>query len=64
MPNDSLPLFTSSERATVAQLTSALKLAQAAHHTFEKGLGHADPDWAQWYARYIVANFNLGYSPE
>lgn len=47
---------------TSADLATALREAAAAHHEFEKTLGHPDADWASWYADYIfgknlAANF-------
>ena len=35
-------------------LAAALRRAEAAHGLHEKELGHADPDWPDWYARYMV----------
>mgnify|MGYP001557386566 CR=1 FL=1 len=32
-----------------------LKAAADAHHVYEKGLGHADENWATWYAGAMVA---------
>ena len=36
-------------------LAGALRRAEAAHGEHEKRTGKADPDWPDWYARYIVA---------
>lgn len=36
------------------ELADALKRAAEAHHEHEQRTGHADPDWADWYALYIV----------
>ena len=36
-------------------LSRLLKNASAAHHIYEQGLGHADEDWAGWYAEFILA---------
>jgi len=35
-------------------LAGALRRAEAAHGEHEKRIGHADPDWPDWYAEYIV----------
>ena len=40
--------------ASVADLAAALRRAEAAHGLHEKELGHADPDWPDWYAQYMV----------
>jgi hypothetical protein len=32
-----------------------MRRASAAHGEHEKRIGHADPDWPDWYARYMVA---------
>ncbi len=37
----------------VARLADLLREAERAHAGYEKSLGHADPDWPQWYARHI-----------
>ena len=39
---------------SVAGLADSLRRAEAAHGKFEQELGHADPDWPSWYARYMV----------
>jgi catechol 2,3-dioxygenase-like lactoylglutathione lyase family enzyme len=39
---------------SVAGLADALRRAEAAHGKYEKELGHADPDWPDWYAKYMV----------
>lgn len=39
---------------TVDYLTALLKAASEAHHIHEKELGHADENWPQWYAAWIV----------
>jgi hypothetical protein len=36
-------------------LAAALRRAEAAHGEHEKRTGKADPDWPDWYARYLVA---------
>ncbi|WEX90554.1 glyoxalase [Sinorhizobium garamanticum] len=40
--------------ASVADLASAFRRAEAAHGEYEKQLGHRDEDWPNWYAEYIV----------
>jgi hypothetical protein len=40
--------------ASTADLAAALRRAAAAHGRHEKELGHADPDWPDWYAQYMV----------
>lgn len=37
-----------------ADLAGALRRAAAAHGRHEAGIGHADPDWPDWYAIYMV----------
>ncbi len=32
-----------------------LETAAAAHHAYEKGLGHKDDQWAAWYASHMLA---------
>lgn len=39
---------------SVVDLAQALRRAEAAHGQYEKALGHPDPDWPDWYARYIL----------
>jgi hypothetical protein len=41
--------------ASARDLASALRRAEAAHAEHEKRIGHADADWPDWYARYMVA---------
>jgi nitronate monooxygenase len=38
---------------SVAGLADALRRAEAAHAKHEKEIGRPDPDWADWYARYM-----------
>jgi hypothetical protein len=40
--------------ASVADLAAALRRAEAAHGKHEEEIGHADPDWPDWYARFMV----------
>jgi catechol 2,3-dioxygenase-like lactoylglutathione lyase family enzyme len=39
---------------TVAALADALRRAAAAHGRHEEEIGHSDPDWPDWYARYLA----------
>ena len=39
---------------SASDLASALRRAEAAHGEHEKRIGHADPDWPDWYAEYMV----------
>jgi catechol 2,3-dioxygenase-like lactoylglutathione lyase family enzyme len=41
--------------ASVPDLAGALRRASAAHGDHEKRIGHADADWPDWYAAYMVA---------
>jgi len=41
--------------ASVNDLASALRRAEAAHGKHEKRIGKADPNWPDWYAAYMVA---------
>jgi len=41
--------------ASAHDLASALRRAEAAHGEHEKRIGHADPNWPDWYATYMVA---------
>jgi len=36
-------------------LADAMRRASVAHGEHEKRIGAADPDWPDWYARYMVA---------
>jgi predicted enzyme related to lactoylglutathione lyase len=40
---------------TATALAGAFRRAAAAHGEHEKRIGHADPDWPDWYARYVIA---------
>ena len=35
-------------------LAAALRSAAEAHGHHEEQIGHPDPDWPDWYARYMV----------
>jgi catechol 2,3-dioxygenase-like lactoylglutathione lyase family enzyme len=41
--------------ASASDLATALRRAAAAHGEHEKRIGHADANWPDWYAAYIVA---------
>ncbi|HEX5120175.1 MAG TPA: VOC family protein [Pseudonocardiaceae bacterium] len=41
--------------ATATDLAAAMRRAETAHGEHEKRTGAADPDWPDWYARYMVA---------
>jgi catechol 2,3-dioxygenase-like lactoylglutathione lyase family enzyme len=41
--------------ASASDLADAMRRASAAHGEHEKRIGHADADWPDWYARYMVA---------
>jgi catechol 2,3-dioxygenase-like lactoylglutathione lyase family enzyme len=40
---------------TGGELAGAMRRASAAHGEHERRIGHADPDWPDWYAEYMVA---------
>lgn len=40
--------------ASASDLASALRRASAAHGEHEKRIGHADANWPDWYADYMV----------
>lgn len=39
----------------MSELADAMRRAEAAHGEHEKRTGVPDPDWADWYAGYMVA---------
>jgi len=41
--------------ASVNDLASALRRAEAAHGQHEKRIGQRDENWPNWYAAYMVA---------
>jgi catechol 2,3-dioxygenase-like lactoylglutathione lyase family enzyme len=41
--------------ASTAALADAMRRASVAHGEHERRIGKADPDWPDWYARYMVA---------
>lgn len=40
---------------SASDLAAALRRAESAHAEHEKRTGEADPNWPDWYAKYIVA---------
>jgi hypothetical protein len=40
--------------ASVADVAAALRRAAAAHGKHEERTGHADANWPDWYAEYMV----------
>jgi catechol 2,3-dioxygenase-like lactoylglutathione lyase family enzyme len=40
---------------SVGALADALRRAAAAHDMHAKDIGHDEPDWPDWYARYLAA---------
>jgi catechol 2,3-dioxygenase-like lactoylglutathione lyase family enzyme len=40
---------------SASDLAEAMRRAEAAHGEHEKRTGQADPDWPDWYARYMLA---------
>lgn len=40
--------------ASAGDLSMALRRAEAAHGEHEARIGHADPDWPDWYADYMI----------
>jgi muconolactone delta-isomerase len=42
-------------------LAEALRQASAAHGRHEKEIGHADPNWPDWYAAWMVADRTGGH---
>ncbi len=40
---------------SVRDLASAMRRAEAAHGEHEKRIGHADANWPDWYASYMLA---------
>lgn len=39
---------------TKRYLAQLLRSAAQAHHTYEQSLGHTDPNWADWYAGWML----------
>lgn len=46
---------TATSFTSTAELEEALRRASAAHGEHEKRLGRSDPNWPQWYAKYMMA---------
>jgi hypothetical protein len=39
---------------SASELAGAMRRASAANGRHEERIGHADPDWPDWYADYMV----------
>jgi catechol 2,3-dioxygenase-like lactoylglutathione lyase family enzyme len=50
--------------ASANDLASALRRAAAAHGEHEKRIGAADPNWPDWYAKYMAAEQAGGELPQ
>jgi catechol 2,3-dioxygenase-like lactoylglutathione lyase family enzyme len=50
--------------ASASDLASALRRASNAHGQHEKRIGHADPNWPDWYAEYMVREQAGGELPQ
>jgi catechol 2,3-dioxygenase-like lactoylglutathione lyase family enzyme len=50
--------------ASVSDLASALRRAEAAHGEHEKRTGQRDTNWPDWYAAYMVAEQSGGELPQ
>jgi catechol 2,3-dioxygenase-like lactoylglutathione lyase family enzyme len=50
--------------ASVSDLASALRRAEAAHGEHEKRTGKRDENWPDWYAAYMVAEQSGGEPPQ
>jgi catechol 2,3-dioxygenase-like lactoylglutathione lyase family enzyme len=48
---------------SVGDLAGALRRTEAAHGEHEKRIGKADPDWPDWYARFMAAEQTGGEPP-
>lgn len=55
---DDDPTFTSAD-----SLAAALRRASAAHGEHETRTGKTDPDWPDWYAAYLIAEYRSGELP-
>ena len=42
------------------QLAELLRQAEKAHAEYEREIGHPDPDWPSWYARFILDKIEHG----
>jgi catechol 2,3-dioxygenase-like lactoylglutathione lyase family enzyme len=50
--------------ASANDLANAMRRASAAHGEHEKRIGAADPNWPDWYAKYMVAEQAGGELPQ
>jgi catechol 2,3-dioxygenase-like lactoylglutathione lyase family enzyme len=50
--------------SSVSDLASAMRRAEAAHGEHEKRIGHADANWSDWYAEYMVREQSGGKLPQ
>jgi catechol 2,3-dioxygenase-like lactoylglutathione lyase family enzyme len=50
--------------SSASELAAAMTRASAAHGEHEKRIGHADADWPDWYAKYMVAEQTGAELPE
>jgi catechol 2,3-dioxygenase-like lactoylglutathione lyase family enzyme len=55
---------TTTNFASVSDLASALRRAEAAHGLHEKRTGQRDANWPDWYAAYMVAEQTGGELPQ
>jgi catechol 2,3-dioxygenase-like lactoylglutathione lyase family enzyme len=55
---------TTTNFASVSDLASALRRAEAAHGEHEKRTGKRDENWPDWYAAYMVAEQSGGEPPQ
>ena len=39
---------------SAVELAAALRRAEEAHGRHEAEIGHADPEWPDWYAQFMV----------
>jgi catechol 2,3-dioxygenase-like lactoylglutathione lyase family enzyme len=46
---------TTTSFSSAGDLAAGLRRAESAHGEHEKRIGHADPDWPDWYAEYMTA---------
>jgi predicted enzyme related to lactoylglutathione lyase len=50
--------------SSASDLAAAMTRASLAHGEHEKRIGHADADWPDWYAKYMVAQQSGAELPE
>ena len=48
---------------SAGDLADAMRRASVAHGEHEKRIGKADPDWPDWYAKFMVAE-QAGEEPQ